>query len=65
MLQMKLVIAMIAQRFQFTVAKEPKVTPNVQITLQPGPWVPAVLRSRQDANALRAVNSKFCTAADQ
>jgi len=46
MLQMKLVIAMIAQKFQFTVAPGQKVTPNVQITLQPGPGVPAVLQAR-------------------
>ena len=47
MLQMKLVIAMIAQRFQFTLAPGQKVTPNVQITLQPSPGVPAIVRSRQ------------------
>lgn len=46
MVQMKLVIAMIAQRFRFTVAPGQKVTPNVQITLQPSPGIPAILRSR-------------------
>lgn len=47
MLQMKLVIAMIAQRFQFTLVPGQKVTPNVQITLQPSPGVPAILCSRK------------------
>ncbi len=52
MLQMKLVIAMIAQKFRFTVAPGQKVTPNVQITLQPSPGVPAILDARlPDANS--------------
>lgn len=46
MVQMKLVIAMMAQQFQFTGTPGHKVTPNVQITLQPGPGVPAILKRR-------------------
>jgi len=50
MLQMKLVIAMIAQKFRFTAAPGQKVRPNVQITLQPSPGVPAILAAREQTS---------------
>ena len=49
MLQMRLVMAMIAQRFRFTLNENAKVTPFAQVTLQPYPGIPTKLQQRERA----------------
>ena len=46
MVEMTMVLAMIAQRFQFTLKPGQTVTPGVQFTLRPNPGVPTILTPR-------------------
>ena len=46
MVEMTMVLAMIAQRFQFTLKPGQSVTPGVQFTLRPNPGVPTILTPR-------------------
>jgi cytochrome P450 len=50
MMEMTLVLATIAQRFDFTLAPGVTVTPQPTFTLRPNPGVPAVVRRRQPAS---------------
>jgi cytochrome P450 len=46
MVQMKLVLTLMAQRFQFTMTPGSTVIPVAQVTLQPSPGVPSLLTTR-------------------